>query len=600
MTERTRTGKARSQDLAGFLFCALGAFFAVSIVLAMRGAEPSKPALQVLSGSVLELIHLLGALPALLLTSGVAVLGTMLFLRTQAMASARPLIALSLCAVGLALLLGAFGLGGRLGEVFPGLLAGFAGRALSAVLGLAVLWLGATLLPLSRPSRESGADAVQRIGLSARHDPAGVSSAEAALLVPEPRAVAPRAAVRPEPAVVREPTLRPYTPSKEALKPEPAKPSAPARAAAVAAPAPAPVTRPLTPVQPSLQPLATNLVPESPRTPSWASAELAQEEELEAEVAPLTARAEELEEEEVEPVALPAVASKVELSPATLAAELAHAFEDDEDGFEATEADEEAELEAEPALEAALPVESPRASWEQIGLFDENAEENADEEELEEEAAPVQVAKVETPAFDFDAGQAKAPLHEPEPPLEASEDPFALEPALQPTPAKRKAKPVAERVSEPLEELDAELDEEEAREAELEAVAALEQPSATLAPTPASAKARPLAPASTAPQPAVQADFVLAPAPKPAPVLAADEEGESWGKLVFDAGCAILEQKRVAVSMLERRFGIDFDRACLVLDELQSAGLIGPYIGGRTRDILLTREEWLAHAPHAS
>ena len=50
---------------------------------------------------------------------------------------------------------------------------------------------------------------------------------------------------------------------------------------------------------------------------------------------------------------------------------------------------------------------------------------------------------------------------------------------------------------------------------------------------------------------------------------------------------------------LERRFGIDFDRACKVLDELQQAGLIGPYIGGRSRDILLTREEWLPHAPHA-
>ena len=69
---------------------------------------------------------------------------------------------------------------------------------------------------------------------------------------------------------------------------------------------------------------------------------------------------------------------------------------------------------------------------------------------------------------------------------------------------------------------------------------------------------------------------------------------------MYDAGCAILEQKRVAVSMLERRFGIDFDQACRVLDELQQAGLIGPYMGGRTRDILLTREQWLPHAPHAS
>jgi S-DNA-T family DNA segregation ATPase FtsK/SpoIIIE len=91
--------------------------------------------------------------------------------------------------------------------------------------------------------------------------------------------------------------------------------------------------------------------------------------------------------------------------------------------------------------------------------------------------------------------------------------------------------------------------------------------------------------------------------PRPAPAErrdARDDARRRWSKLVYEAGCAILEQKRVAVSMLERRFGIDFDRPARSLDELQQAGLIGPYMGGRTRDILLTREEWLAHAPHAS
>lgn len=83
-----------------------------------------------------------------------------------------------------------------------------------------------------------------------------------------------------------------------------------------------------------------------------------------------------------------------------------------------------------------------------------------------------------------------------------------------------------------------------------------------------------------------------APAPR-------DADAERWEKLVFDAGCLILEENRVAVSMLEKRFEIDFDRACEVLDRLQAIGLIGPYMGGRTRDILLSREEWLAHTPNA-
>jgi DNA segregation ATPase FtsK/SpoIIIE-like protein len=91
-----------------------------------------------------------------------------------------------------------------------------------------------------------------------------------------------------------------------------------------------------------------------------------------------------------------------------------------------------------------------------------------------------------------------------------------------------------------------------------------------------------------------------APEPEPEPVVAQEARSEGWSQLVFDAGCAILDQNRVAVSMLERRFALDFDQACRILDELQAAGLIGPYMGGRTRDILLTREEWLSHAPQAS
>jgi hypothetical protein len=65
-------------------------------------------------------------------------------------------------------------------------------------------------------------------------------------------------------------------------------------------------------------------------------------------------------------------------------------------------------------------------------------------------------------------------------------------------------------------------------------------------------------------------------------------------RLVFDAGCLFLAEKRVAVSMLQRNFALDFDQATEILDELQSLGLLGPYLGGTRRDILLTREQWLA------
>jgi hypothetical protein len=63
-------------------------------------------------------------------------------------------------------------------------------------------------------------------------------------------------------------------------------------------------------------------------------------------------------------------------------------------------------------------------------------------------------------------------------------------------------------------------------------------------------------------------------------------------EIVFKAGCLFVERQRVAVSMLQREFGLDFDAATSVLDQLQRAGLIGPYLGGQRRDILLTMDEW--------
>jgi S-DNA-T family DNA segregation ATPase FtsK/SpoIIIE len=59
-------------------------------------------------------------------------------------------------------------------------------------------------------------------------------------------------------------------------------------------------------------------------------------------------------------------------------------------------------------------------------------------------------------------------------------------------------------------------------------------------------------------------------------------------------GLLFIDRQRVAVSMLQREFGMDFKRATEMLDELQRLGLIGPYMGGTRRDILMDRESWLA------
>jgi len=554
MSERTRNGKAPAQDALGFLFSLVGGFFAVSIVLFLSGQQPKPGLVSALTSPVIELVTLLGPAAALLFSCGLAALGTLLFLRSTHFAATRPLLALFSTSFGFALIFGvAFGGESVVGGWLPGLVPGFVGGMLALVLGVALAWLGWTLAVGERGSRSSSADLLPRVGLTPRHEASGVSPAEAALLVSDPRPPLTRPAPRREPAVsMRDETIRPFPP--------PVAPAGAPRATRVAAPSrtarpvvealQAEPSRVTEPVRNVLEPVSgaseTSLPVLTPPAPSWEGVpEDVQEQEEES--------AQRLSE---------ALSEQFETEEASASADEDLADDDEEEDEEAL-----ADEEAEPVV--------PHASWEQTGLFDE------EEEELEEEAPPVKPAKLElTPPFDFEASEPKKPAHEPEP---LAEEPFVLIPAPR-------VLPEAAAVEAKDEEKAADQD-EGADEKEQQGVAHERTQHGPSGPA-----------AHATPTPATQ-EILLKPAPAPAPrpqPSGTADEGEGWSKLVYDAGCAILEQKRVAVSMLERRFGIDFDQACRVLDELQQAGLIGPYMGGRTRDILLTREQWLPHAPHAS
>lgn len=564
MSDRTRNDKTRLQDAVGFVLILLGGFGAVSIVLFLRGQQPAENAMRGATWPVVELVTLLGSASALIFSAGLAGLGVLLFLRTTVLAPARPALALATLALGFALILGAVESGGEVGAWLPGLLAGFAGRALSAVLGLALAWLGWTLLVSTRPPRASSAETVQRLGLAGRHDvAAGVSPAEAALLVTEPRALAPLpGARREETKAIRVETVRPFAPAKEAPAAGPrAKSETMAASLVTRVRPPVAAAEPPTPLSVAERGDATPVPP----APSWESTRDGADEELSEEperlqLADLAPEPDEFDEFE------------------DVAAEEDEEAEDQEvRGAPTLLATEEEDRGGEPSVPA---LGTPRASWEQVGLFDDQEEE--EEEEAAETGSRGSLKAELTPSFDFDSAEPKSLVHEPE----HGEDPFATQPALVES-------------AELLRELREQDTEEEVQAAEAEQDE--EQP-VELAPARALA-AKPRRSAPPAP--------VAVPVPqpvKPAPVrehveresTSNTDEEKPWEQLVFEAGLAILEQKRVAVSMLERRFGIDFDQACRVLDELQQAGLIGPYMGGRTRDILLTREEWLAHVPHAS
>ncbi|MGB0331005.1 MAG: DNA translocase FtsK, partial [Planctomycetota bacterium] len=69
----------------------------------------------------------------------------------------------------------------------------------------------------------------------------------------------------------------------------------------------------------------------------------------------------------------------------------------------------------------------------------------------------------------------------------------------------------------------------------------------------------------------------------------------SQSERLLTAGRVLVRQGRVAVSVLQQELDMEFDEACELLDQLQAEGLIGPYKGGKKRDILLSEEEWEDH-----
>jgi hypothetical protein len=504
MSERSgsRREKTRAQDLVGFLFCGVGGFFAVSLSLSLFGWESQGGPW---TWPVEELLLLLGPWAALFLALGVAVLGSALFLRDRALAPGRPLAGLAGATLGLALFLGAPGgaHGGEVGAAFPGVLGGLAGAVSAVVLGAALLWVSAwvgfgSALAGMKTARQHG------IGSAARLDASdGVSAAEAALLVTEaPRksrpapAAAPAARPLPAPArtpkstapepppVLRDETIRPYTP-----------PTPPAAPAAGGSPAPAEVAahkhagadlakEKRTSVADRERRDERRAVESAGRAPGRERAELGTEVEAKA----------------------PPPTWEVESDEATSEPEVSLATDTDAPWTEggSTSADE--------AGSRATPA------WEQVSLFDAPPDPALDDEVLED------VATTADEVTDERAVELE----------DADEDELVVAREAQA---------------------------DDAEDGELE---------------PHSEPAAPHGKPKTRPSDA------------------------RWEKLVYEAGCLVLEQNRVAVSMIERRFELDFDRACEVLDELQEAGLIGPYMGGRTRDILLTREEWLAHDPRVS
>ena len=60
------------------------------------------------------------------------------------------------------------------------------------------------------------------------------------------------------------------------------------------------------------------------------------------------------------------------------------------------------------------------------------------------------------------------------------------------------------------------------------------------------------------------------------------------------AGDIIVQTGRGSVSLLQRRLNVGYSRASRLVDQLYEAGIVGEYKGSQAREVIVTREEWLA------
>lgn len=556
-------------------------------------------------------IAAVGLVPSLLFNGALAFLGARTFLRSNARDLVRDLVGSVVVALGASVACGVFAAGGAVGAATGQALAQKVGVLLAAVTGAVavivpawIVWLRQLALrpePVVAPDRTS----VSSAETSALSGSETLSDLDDLL---EPVEVKPIVATpAPAPATaaavkVNAPSVYPEDPRSRGEIPTGAKPLIVSGGKAVAYEEtqalmgafeyepPAPVEAEPTPEELAAYEaeLAALEIDETPRpytppTPAWETTGLAPDEErVDAYGTPISlvekVRAE-VAEEPLEAVA--------EVEQATLAAD---ALADEDDDYDALEAElattvaaaEDAETTvelAEVAPDEAEELDAEEAGWDEEEseefAADEDAEVLADEDEaeesgleddelaMEEEAAVVEavaedMVAEEVAAEEAAADEVEAVVAEVEPePAAAPAEPepvVAVDPADEPRrAAKRKAKPADDAPS-LFDEVQAAAD------------------------VPPAEPQKELVPQAAAPGKSVKHPALL--------------DGERRRVLV-EAGCLFVDRGRVAVSMLQKEYGMDFDAACVVLDDLQELGLIGPYLGGQRRDILLTRDQWM-------
>jgi hypothetical protein len=635
------------RDALGIALFGLAIFAAISVVMSLLQPVENPGGT---TAAVNLFVGAIGAIPGLAISAGLAWVGARMWMMGKTDDALRNLVGVAATTLGLAVLTGAVAptAGGALGALTGGAVSGFMSPLVGIPFGLVCLLIPVWFVwirPRDLISWNLGQSEDFEAAPSTETE--GVSAAEAAALLPQSPELPEEQEASGE-EVLSEPPISPYppdvrlqgevpdgaklleskaaatleapartgadddvavserlvqgawTPSKSpradlvepAIVPEP-EPSVEAELAAEPEPAAADVVEPLAvqeiapePQQESeleeaaqAQPIEVN----TPPRPSWEQSGLFEEEPVDAYGTPLSvlaARGAEQDTAVVDPPDLPEP-DATEVSLAEIAAESESATkpppaEEAEEPIEAEAAAEELEEEEE---EEEYEEEEEEEEEEGELAEDEEYEEGEEEEEEEEEGEHAEDEEYEEGEEEEEEEEEEEGEYE-----EAAEgDAEEEEEEYEEEEEEEDAEEGAEVHAEDDEEYEDEEGEEEEDEAEEE-----EEADEAVAEEPEEPESEP------EPEPEVEIQPQAAPTPAPEPVAAKTESSGSFpgDELVHRAGVLFIERDRVAVSMLQREYELDFKQATLVLDRLQESGLIGPYMGGQRRDILLSLEEW--------
>ena len=77
-----------------------------------------------------------------------------------------------------------------------------------------------------------------------------------------------------------------------------------------------------------------------------------------------------------------------------------------------------------------------------------------------------------------------------------------------------------------------------------------------------------------------------------APAGTVSQGGDKLDEMFDEAVEVVLKYRRGSASLLQRALGIGYTRASRLIDQMTDYGIIGPHIGSKSREILMTLEDW--------